>query len=238
MKVHSRQADAFAEGDKNGYTVFFKAFPEGRDRFLTCKHKKTLAKNIIGAPDECRTFQEIIRDGTWINPYWDLDIMLPKLPDDLAQRRKKIMLAFEELCHVVFPSLGETFDKTKLKWSDSSGKTENGFKISLHCVYVADIGFEYNRATKEGRQKRRALHQFGMLCIQNSEKYDALWYDKEGRRTSIIDGVVWSTNRAMRCLGCHKFGSYRTLLPVRDYCVVPYFHDAIVDHLIFSSAGS
>jgi len=216
MNSFARQADCFHNGDTNGFNVFFKAFPQGVPRFFCCKHNRLLAKGIHSRREPFETCQELLRDGKWLFPYWDLDAHLGAADPTL---REKVMTDFEKLCAKVFPYLNETFNSEFLEWSDSSGDTPSGYKLSLHAVYTDPrIGFEYNRANKDGRDARRSLNEFGQLSILHSEPFDALWYNKdEGgsvKRTCMIDGNVWTTNRCMRCVGCHKPGNSRVLLPI------------------------
>ena len=228
--LHDRQADAFVYADTKKLPVHFKVFPPpgGRDRFASCKTQKGLAKNIAKSEYDRRTCQELLRDGSWLSPYWDIDLYTIDV-ENLVETRRSIITAFNELCTVVFPMISEKFEPTLCKWSDSSGVVNGKFKVSLHCVYTdPNLAFEYNRA-KEGRDKRKALHQFGKLCIRESRNYTAL-FDGE----SIIDGSVWSTNRAMRMLGCHKVGDKRVLKPVNTEFEVDddYTHTDIRQHMI------
>ena len=226
VRLFSRQADAFAHGDKNGLTAFFKFFPDGKDRFIVVKSARKVCSEIIGG--KSRTFQELLRDGSWIRPFWDIEYY----PESELNptRRGLIITAFHKVLDSVFSFIGETFNKDFCKWSDSSGQYEGRYKASFHCVYADPcIAFEYNRA-REGREKRRALHQFGMLCIEESKKYPELWDAGQ----PLIDGTVWSTNRAMRCVGCHKPGDTRILKPVNaDYTLDNDFtRSDIESHLI------
>ena len=229
--LHDRQAQAFEYADQHKLPVHFKIFPppEGRDRFASCKSQKGLAKNIYKSKFDRQTCQELLRDGCcWLSPYWDIDLYTIDV-DNLVETRRKIITAFNKMCEVVFPTISETFNPAFCKWSDSSGVVDNKFKVSLHCVYTDPcIGFEYNRA-KEGREKRNALHQFGKLCVRESKNYPAL-YDG----VSIIDASVWSTNRAMRLVGCHKPGQTRVLKPVNaDFDIDnDYTHTDIRAHMI------
>ena len=204
-----RQADCFELADKHGYSVIFKIFPPPnfKDRFSTCKSNRTLAKLIKKSTFELQTHQELLRDGKcWILPYWDLDMYTVEV-DNIAETRRQIITAFNCVCTTVFPYINEKFNPAYCKWSDSSGVVGDKYKISLHCVYRdISIGFEFNRANQEGREKRRAMHQFGKLCILESKKYPIL--------EDIIDSKVWTTNRAMRCVGAHKANSQRVLKPL------------------------
>ena len=223
-----RQADCFECADKNGHSVIFKCFPppEYKDRFSSCNNNRDLAKIIKKSPYEIRTHQELLRDGKcWILPYWDLDMYTVDV-NCIVETRRKIITAFHKVCTVVFPYINETFNPAYCKWSDSSGVVDDKFKVSLHCVYRdLSIGFEFNRANQEGRERRRAMHQFGKLCIQESAKHPIL--------SDIIDGNVWTTNRAMRCVGAHKAKSKRVLKPLTPEFEVEADDDFnIVDHLI------
>jgi hypothetical protein len=213
MESFARQADAFNYGDKKNNPVFFKVFtpPEYKDTFMTCSSQRVLANNLIRAPHEYRTIQELLRDGngTWLCPYWDIECYI--LKQDLQQTRERTIRAFNNMCETVFTYIDETYNPAFCRWSDSSGVMNKKFKFSLHCVYVdPGIAFQYNRANQEGRDRRRALNQFGRLCVEESKKYPELWEAGE----CLIDSAVWTTNRAMRCIGCHKPGSDRVLKPL------------------------
>lgn len=208
MESFPRQAEAFEHGDIKKLKVFFKVFcpPAYKDSFMTCKTQRAVAMNILKAPLPYRTIQELLRDhdNTWLCPYWDIECY--------ANRdRAAVIRAFDKVCETTFTFIDETFNPAFCKWSDSSGLENNKYKFSLHCVYADPcIAFQYNRANQEGRDKRCALHHFGLLCVEESKKYDILW--EAG--ASLIDSKVWTTNRAMRCVGCHKPGSTRTLKPL------------------------
>ena len=230
MESFRRQAEAFEHGDQKNYNVFFKVFcpPDYHDSFMTCKTQRAIASNVINAPFVYRTIQEILREknGTYIRPYWDIECYC-------ARDRYAVITAFDKVCETVFETaLGETYNPAFCKWSDSSGMEKDKYKFSLHCVYAdPGIGFEYNRANQEGRDKRRALHHFGLLCVEESKKYPVLWEAGE----SLIDSKVWTTNRAMRCVGCHKPGSKRTLKPLcmNEYSVDEEFTRSDVEaHMI------
>ena len=224
-----RQSDCFERADKHGYSVIFKSFPppEFKDRFSTCKSNRRLAKLIGKSTFKLQTHQELLRDGKcWILPYWDLDMYTVEV-GNIVDTRRKIITAFNEVCSVVFPMINEKFNSAYCKWSDSSGVVDDKFKISLHCVYAdVGLGFEFNRANQEGREKRCAMHQFGMLCVRESRKYQIL--------EDIIDPKVWTRNRAMRCVGCHKPYSQRVLKPLTPEFEVEeeYTHTDILSHLI------
>ena len=164
MISFAKQAECFEHADKNRLTVFFKAFIQGRTRFFCCRHVRELSKSIIKRISPMETSQEILRDGKWLFPYWDLDAYLPN-----ADRRDSVIKAFEKLCEKVFPLIDVCFDREYLEWSESSGDTDSGFKLSLHAVYTdPTIGFEYNRANQDGRDARRSLNEVGKLCITRS----------------------------------------------------------------------
>ena len=225
MKPFYRQADCFSYADKRDFSVIYKIFPENKDRFSACKSNRRLAKTIMKSTN--RTHQELLRDGRcWIFPYWDLDLYTVEV-EDIVETRRNIITAFNDVCTAVFPQIDETFNPVFCKWSDSSGLSDEKFKISLHCVYTdPGMGFEFNRANQEGREKRKAMHQFGKLCIRESMKYPIL--------DGVIDGKVWTSNRAMRCVGCHKALSKRVLKPLTpDFDVDDdYTHTDIESHLI------
>ena len=110
MKSFSRQAAAFEYADKNGCTVFFKAFsPTGVGRFFTCKHVRQLSRGIHKRLSPLTTCQELLRDGKWLFPYWDLDAELPK--EGATIDRNKVITAFEQLCEKAFPFIDTTFDR-------------------------------------------------------------------------------------------------------------------------------
>ena len=226
-----RQADCFDLADKHGYSVIYKSFPppEYKDRFSTCKSNRDLAKIITRSKFNLQTQQELLRDGKcWILPYWDLDMYTVDVEDGkIVELRRKIITAFNSVCTVVFPYINEKFNPEYCKWSDSSGVVDDKFKISLHCVYRdLGIGFEFNRANQEGREKRRAMHQFGKLCVEESKKYPIL--------EDIIDDKVWTSNRAMRCVGAHKANSKRVLRPLTPEFEIDeeFTRTDIIDHLI------
>jgi hypothetical protein len=228
VRLFPRQADAFAHGDTNGLTAFFKFFPDNVDKFLVVKSARKICTEIVDGRVETRTFQELLRDGNWIRPYWDIEYYADA-PVEVGAARRRVIPAFHKLLREVFPFIGEEFDEEKTRWSDSSGQYGERYKVSFHCVYADPcIAFAYNRAN-EGRDKRRALHQFGMLSIEESKQFPDLW---EGG-TCCIDGTVWSTNRAMRCVGCHKPGDTRILNPVNpDYTTGDLSKSTIESHLI------
>jgi len=222
MKSFTRQADCFKYADSNGMSVFFKAFQGEWGRFHCCKSIRDLSKGIhfgsyLATGSNPRTAQELLRDGKWLYPYWDLDAKFAtKCPDDL---RLLVVEAFEKVCEKVFTFIGEKFERSFLEWSDSSGEVEGGYKLSMHAVYTdPKLGFEYNRANQPDRDPRKSLNEFGKLCIQESQPFEHLWFNKleDGniKRKCMIDANVWTTNRCMRCVGCHKPGETRTLLPL------------------------
>jgi len=218
MKSFARQKVCFAYADQNGCTVFFKAFsPTGVTHFFTCKQIRQLSRGIHKRLTPLTTCQELLRDGKWLYPYWDLDAELPK--EGATIDRSKVIVAFEKLCEKVFPFIGTTFDRDFLQWSDSSGEVNDHYKFSLHAVYTdPKLGFQYNRANKDDRDLRKCQNEFGKLCIQESVGFEELWFNKEDggvvKRVCMIDPSVWSTNRCMRCIGCSKFGDTRVLLPL------------------------
>lgn len=226
MKTHPLQALAFAYADENAYPVVFKVFPKLKTKFSACGTKKELASYIMKSHTTC---QELLRDGTWIATYWDIDHYIDI--KNIAETRKGIVTAFEKVCTQVFPLIGETFDPCFCKWSDSSGFNGLKDKVSLHCVY-ADPGmaWEYNRANKEGRERRKAQLQFGKLCIRESLKHKEL----HEAGVSFVDKTVYSTNRAMRCVGCHKPGDDRVLRPLsrETWEVTEPTESDIVSHMI------
>lgn len=232
MKTFPRQAQAFEYADSNALPVLFKVFPPPTwsHRFSACGTQAELAKFIMKRQFDGRTCQELLRDGTWLSPYWDIDQYTEVT--DIREHRKQLITAFELVCTKVFPLIGETFNPVFCRWSDSSGVDDGKFKVSLHCVYIdPSIGFEYNRANKEGREKRKAMLQFGKLCIRESLKHTHL--NEAG--VSFIDGTVYSTNRAMRMVGCHKPKSNRVLQPLsRDTWDVDneFGHTDIETHMI------
>ena len=229
--LHDRQADAFAHADAQKMHVIFKVFPppDGRDRFSAIESQRKLAKKVMKAEFNRQTCQELLRDGEcWICPYWDIDMYTVDV-DNIVETRRKIITAFNAMCEVVFPKISETFNSAFCKWSDSSGVVDDKFKVSLHCVYTDPcIGFEFNRA-KEGRSKRKALHQFGKLCVRESKNHPPLF-----NGISIIDDKVWTTNRCMRMVGCHKFSDKRVLKPVNAEFEIEsdYTHTDILAHMI------
>ena len=167
MNSFARQADCFQNADKHACTVFFKAFTQGVPRFFCCMNNRLLAKGIHSRREPFDTCQELLRDGKWLFPYWDLDAHLGAPYPSL---REEVMTDFEKLCAKVFPYINETFNTEFLEWSDSSGDTPSGYKLSLHAVYTDPrIGFEYNRANKDGRDARRSLNEFGQLTILHSD---------------------------------------------------------------------
>ena len=222
MKSFTRQAECFKYADSNGMSVFFKAYQGEWGRFHCCKSIRDLSKSIhfggyLSTGSSPRTSQELLRDGKWLYPYWDLDAKFTtKFSDDL---RMKVVSAFEKLCEKVFPFIGCVFERSFLEWSDSSGEVKDGYKLSLHAVYTnPNMGFEYNRANKPGRDPRKSMNEFGKLCMQESEHFEDLWFNKleDGniKRKCMIDPNVWTSNRCMRCVGCHKAGETRFLLPL------------------------
>ena len=175
-------------------------------RFHACPSQRVLANNIMTGHT---TIQELLRDGTgtWLCPYWDIECYCEKNKADIIR-------AFDKLCETVFAHIDETYNPAFCRWSDSSGFIDKKYKLSLHCVYTdPGIAFQYNRANQEGRDKRCALNQFGKLCVEESKKYPILWDAGE----CLIDSSVWTTNRAMRCIGCHKPNSDRVLKPLIDF---------------------
>ena len=196
----------------------FKVFPSGKDKFGSVKNNKTFAKLIKKTPPEKRTFQEVLLDGKPLFPYWDLDMDLKAKPDDLLLTRKNIITSFHSLLEIAFQKvLGETFKCHFMMWSDSSGPKEGQFKVSLHCVYIdPEISWKYNRAksltlTKEEREKRNqreSQFQFASILVEMAREYKDLLFLQENddniKQSCIIDTLVYSTNRAMRSLYCHK----------------------------------
>jgi len=218
MKSFGRQAECFEYADKNGCTVFFKAFtPVGQTLFFTCKQVRQLSRGIHKRLTPLTTSQELLRDGKWLFPYWDLDAEVPK--EGASIDREKVIAAFEKMCQRAFPFIDTTFDRDFLQWSDSSGEVDGKFKFSLHAVYKdPKVGFQYNRANQDDRDLRHCQNEFGKLCIQESAQFEDLWFNKDDggtvKRVCMIDTSVWSTNRCMRCIGCSKVGSKRVLLPL------------------------
>ena len=239
MKSFDRQAECFEYADKNGLAIFFKAFIQQRTRFYCCKNVREWCKGIHRRTAPLETSQELLRDGKWLAPYWDLDAYFPT-DEGFETRRHNVITAFEKLLELVLPLIDVEFDRDCLERSDSSGATDSGFKLSLHAVYAdPSIGFEYNRANQDGRDLRKSLDEFGKLCIQRSEPFEDLWYNSEDggvvTRTCMIDKKVWTTNRCMRCVGCNKPGDDRVLLPLdtsTEECDRFYSRSDIEDHLI------
>ena len=138
VRLFPRQAEAFAHGDKNDLTAFFKFFPDNVvDKFLVVKSARKVCSEIIAAKVEGRTFQELLRDGNWIRPYWDIEYYADA-PVEVGAARRRVINAFHKLLNVVFPFIGETFDKEKTKWSDS--EVQGQFPLCIrrprHCVRV------------------------------------------------------------------------------------------------------
>ena len=112
-----------------------------------------------------------------------------------------------------------------MRWSDSSGAYKGGWKLSLHAVY-ADPELGWLHCHSNGASNaRQCLNEFVKLLIARSVDVDPLWFleqtdDDRVCRKSLIDIKAYSKNRALRCLGCRKYGSTRVLLPVENFKVV------------------
>ena len=133
MKSFDRQAECFEYADKNGLSIFFKAFIQQRTRFYCCKNVREWCKGIHRRAAPLETSQELLRDGKWLAPYWDLDAYF-KNDEGFETRRHEVIVSFEKLLETVLPLISVTFDRDCLEWSDSSGATDSGFKLSLHAV--------------------------------------------------------------------------------------------------------
>jgi len=57
-----------------------------------------------------------------------------KNDEGFETRRHEVIVSFEKLLETVLPLISVTFDRDCLEWSDSSGATDSGFKLSLHAV--------------------------------------------------------------------------------------------------------
>ena len=131
------QAAAFSAADAKGWNCFYKVFPQGKHMYGICPNNKGLARLILRADPEDRTYQELMRDGQKIATYWDIDAEYDSAPTDVVACRKTLITAFEGLLATAFPDiLREAFRPHFMRWSDSSGAYKGGWKLSLHAVYA------------------------------------------------------------------------------------------------------
>ncbi len=218
------QRSAFQDADTKGWTCIYKVFPG--HRFGTAPNPKALSRMIMNTPRAGRVHWEVLRDGVPLCTYWDIDAYFDD-PGDQAARRAELITAFHELLFTAFPDLlGEAFQPGHMRWADSSGYVGNGckkWKLSLHAIY-ADPAVGWAHCHSSGKdQPRNCLNEFVKLLVARSEAVDCLWYlEQDGdvvTRKSMIDLKAYSANRALRCLGCHKPGDSRVLMPLDTFSV-------------------
>ena len=215
------QRSAFQDADTKGWTCIYKVFPG--HRFGTAPNPKALSRMIMNTPREGRVHWEVLRDGVPLCSYWDIDAYFDD-PGDQAGRRAELITSFHELLSTAFPDLlGEAFQPAHMRWADSSGYVGKKWKLSLHAIY-ADPAVGWAHCHSSGKdQPRNCLNEFVKLLVARSETMDCLWYlEQEGdivTRKSMIDLKAYSANRALRCLGCHKPGDSRVLMPLDTFSV-------------------
>ena len=219
--VFTSQASAFAAADTRGWKGFYKVFPEGKHMYGIMPTNKWLARIILASND--RTYQELMRHGWPLATYWDIDAEFEEKPDNVKETRKKLIEAFHKVLADVFPSLlREPFKQHFMRWADSSGPYKGGWKLSLHATYSdPEVGWRFCHSAAKKTDPRKCLNEFVKLMIAKSTDVDELWYleeDEDGtvHRRSMIDTKAYSSNRAMRSLGCHKPGDERVLMPLDD----------------------
>ena len=215
------QRAAFHDADAKGWTCIYKVFPG--HKFGTAPNPKALSRMIMNTPREGRVHWEVLRDGVPLCSYWDIDAYFDD-PGDTASRRAELITAFHELLSTAFPDLlGEAFQPGHMRWADSSGYVGKKWKLSLHAIY-ADPAVGWAHCHSSGKDDPRScLNEFVKLLVARSESIDCLWYlEQDGdvvTRKSMIDLKAYSANRALRCLGCHKPGDSRVLMPLDTFSV-------------------
>jgi hypothetical protein len=212
---------------KNGYKVMLKY---GNYSFSLLPNQDELAEYILDTDESERVFYEVLTGPQWmfadldgsVNSSSDkcgVDSSIDKCDLDKCDLDKCDLDKYEaEVCDVLikvltkaFSILNVTFDSNKARWLSAS----KGDKLSIHFSYPFDYSFENHEA-----QKKFWIYVDNM--IKSSDINDGISIlkkviDKDDKIicNTLIDLSVYSSNRPMRFINCHKENSDRVLLPFK-----------------------
>ena len=100
--VFNSQKSAFEEAVKRGWNCFYKVFPQGRHMYGIAPATKYLANIILRRKEPERTYQELMRHGTPLATYFDIDAEYDERPTDVVATRKTLIEAIHKLLETQF----------------------------------------------------------------------------------------------------------------------------------------
>lgn len=167
----------------------------GNFEFGTVKDNDQFAKLILETPPDDRIYYEVLRGPQKL--FADIDGEFQFL--NYSKPEQVVPMILEYLQKEI-----DNFDPKKMLWLNSSTNE----KLSIHFVYP-EIVFENH--TQQSNFWKKAVLELEKTKHESNVIFER--QDKAFTSRPLIDIQVYSANRAMRAVYCHKKGSNRVLVP-------------------------
>lgn len=212
MKIYNLKKEMYSSCNSEQYenTMFLQFLNKHEKRKFTSFEKDhNLFKNIDQLKILGKYYAfEIVKDRVMRKPYLDLDKVYPDEATMIKKRRKIIPKLVADIIRLFKAEYNQVLIRDDIKILESSGKTDGGYKLSLHLVVSPDnLSYYY---TSGRYNESSAFHLYTSLLKTNPEYAD------------ILDQQVYNKDASLRIIGSHKsFKNDRGLIPISSTTLKP-----------------